>query len=99
LVVTDLITAKMRLNEFEADLATGRLVPDAPHGKLEQLENLPPRLRQVFELLSAGWPLKEVPSRLGISPKTAEVHRAKLLRRLDVKSVVEATRLHLVNHK
>jgi DNA-binding NarL/FixJ family response regulator len=50
-------------------------------------------LRQVLELLAAGWTLKEVAARLGISSKTAEAHRAKLLRRLGVKSIVEAIRL------
>ena len=93
--VTDLVLAKTRLNDFETDLADGRLVPDAPRGRPEQLKQLPPRLRQVLQLLAAGWTLKETASRLGISPKTAEVHRAKLLRRLGVKSVVEAVRLRL----
>jgi len=60
-----------------------------------QLEQLPPRLRQVLELLAAGWSLKEVAARLGISPKTAEARRAKLLRRLGVNSIVEAIRLWL----
>lgn len=93
--VTDLVLAKARLNGFETDLAKGRLVPEAPRGKPGQLSQLPPRLRQVFEMLAAGWTLKEVAARLGISPKTAEAHRAKLLRRLGVRSVVEAVRLRL----
>jgi PAS domain S-box-containing protein len=91
--VTDLVLAKTRLNEFEADLATGRLVPDAPRGRVRELEKLPPRLRQTLELLAAGWSLKEAAARLGISPKTAEAHRAKLLRRLGAKNMVEAVRL------
>jgi len=91
--VTDLVLAKTRLNEFEADLASGRLVPDTPRGRAEQLEQLPRRLRQVLELLAAGLSLKEAAARLGISPKTADAHRAKFLRRLGVKNVVEAVRL------
>jgi len=92
--VTDLVLAKTRLGDFEKDLATGRLVPEPPRIQSEQLTKLSPRLRQVLELLAAGWNLKEVAARLGISPKTAEVHRAKLLRCLGVQSIVEAVRLH-----
>lgn len=95
--VTDLVLAKMRLSDFEQDLATGRLVPEPPRVQADQLKELPPRLRQVLELLAAGWSLKEVAARLDISPKTAEVHRAKLLRRLGVKSVVEAVRIYMAH--
>jgi PAS domain S-box-containing protein len=93
--VTDLVLARTRLSDFEQDLAEGRLVPEAPHGNPGQVGKLPPRLRQVLELLAAGWTTKEAAQRLGISQKTAEAHRARLLARLDVKSVVEAVRLKL----
>ena len=95
--VTDLVLAKTRLSDFEKDLAIGRLVPDVPQGKLEQVDKLPPRLRKVLELLAAGWTIKETADRLGISHKTAEAHRARLLQRLGVKSVVEAVRLKRAN--
>lgn len=95
--VTDLVLAKTRLRDFEQDLASGRLAPRATHGSVEQLRKLPPRLRQMLELLAAGWTVKEAAGRLGISPKTAEVHRSKLLGRLGVKNVVEAVRLMLEN--
>jgi PAS domain S-box-containing protein len=98
--VTDLVLAKTRLTDYEADLASGRLAPQAPSGRAAELDRLPPRLRQVLELLAAGWTTKEIAIRLGISQKTAEVHRAKLLQRLRVRSVVEATRLCLARiHK
>jgi len=93
--VSDLVHATTRLTTFECDLTSGRLVPGAPHGNLAELQKLPPRLRQVLEMLAAGWSIKETADRLGISPKTAEVHRAKLLQRLGLRSVVEATRFYL----
>jgi two-component system response regulator FixJ len=62
------------------------------------LQNLPRRLRQVLEMLAAGWNIKEAADHLGISQKTAEIHRAKLLQRLGLRSVVEATRFYL-EHK
>lgn len=93
--VSDLIHATTRLATFEHDLASGRLVPDAPRGNLAALPKLPTRLHQILELLAAGWTIKEAADRLGISQKTAEAHRAKLLQRLGLRSVVEATRFYL----
>lgn len=80
---------------LKSDLASGRLAPRLPSGRAAELAKLPPRLQQVLELLAAGWNIKEAAGRLGISQKTAEAHRAKLLRRLGVKSVVEAVHLKL----
>jgi len=96
--VSDLVHATTRLTTFEQDLATGRLVPDAPQGNLAEFQKLSPRLRQVLELLAAGWNIKEAADRLGISQKTAEIHRAKLLKRLGLRSVVEVMRFYL-EHK
>jgi len=96
--VSDLVQATSRLTTFEQDLATGRLVPEEPHGNLPELQKLSPRLRQVLEMLAAGWNIKEAADHLGISQKTAEIHRAKLLQRLELRSVVEATRFYL-EHK
>ncbi len=93
--VTDLMLTKSRLQGFEADLADGRPVPDVRRGRADHLGTLRPRLRQVLELFAAGWSTKEVATRLGISPKTVDVHRAKLLRLLNVSSLVEAVRLKL----
>ena len=93
--VTDLVQAKTRLTDYESDLASGRLAPQAPRSRAVQLERLSPRLRQVLELFAAGWSTKEVASRLGISPKTVDVHRSKLLRHLNVASLVEAIRVKL----
>lgn len=93
--VSDLVHATTRLSTIEHDLSTGRLIPEAPRGNVTELRNLSPRLRQVLELLAAGWTIKEVAGRLGISQKTAEAHRMKLLKRLELRSVVEATRFYL----
>ncbi|MFM8422206.1 MAG: LuxR C-terminal-related transcriptional regulator [Verrucomicrobiota bacterium] len=96
--VSDLVHATARLASFEHDLAAGRLVSEAPQGDPGVLQRLPPRLRQVLELLAAGWTIKEIAGRLGISQKTAEAHRTKLLQRLGLRSVVEATRFY-VEHR
>ena len=49
--------------------------------------------RQVLEALSAGRPNKVIAYDLGISVRTVEVHRARMLERLGVRSLAEAVRL------
>ena len=93
--VTDRVQAHSRLGQFEADLPKGRLVADVKVENAAALNDLPSRLSQMLELLTAGWTVKEIAARLGISPRTAEVHRTRLLRPLGVETVVEAVRLKL----
>ena len=54
---------------------------------------LSPREREVLDLLMAGKPNKAIARDLGLSPRTVEVHRARLMARLDVGSLAEAVRL------
>lgn len=44
---------------------------------------LTPRERQVLQLIAEGKTTKEVASLLGISPKTAEAHRTKIMNKLE----------------
>ena len=47
-------------------------------------ERLSPRERQVLQMISEGKTTKEVADTLGISVKTAESHRMRLMRKLDI---------------
>jgi two-component system response regulator FixJ len=58
-----------------------------------RIGELSPREREVLNLLVAGKPNKLVAYELGISQRTAEVHRARLMARLGVRSLAEAVRL------
>jgi two-component system response regulator FixJ len=51
------------------------------------------REREVLKLLIAGKQNKEVARDLGLSPRTVELHRARMLARLGVGSLAEAVRL------
>jgi two-component system, LuxR family, response regulator FixJ len=62
---------------------------------LSLLARLTPRQRQVMELLVAGKPNKIVAAELGLSPKTVEVHRARVMAKLEVESFAELVRLSL----
>lgn len=55
----------------------------------QQFETLTAREREVFDLIIAGETNKMVGSTLGISPRTVENHRARILSKLDAKSVAE----------
>jgi RNA polymerase sigma factor (sigma-70 family) len=55
----------------------------------ERLAGLTARQRQVMELLIRGFPNKRIAAELGISDRTVELHRARVVRRLEVGSVAE----------
>jgi DNA-binding NarL/FixJ family response regulator len=56
------------------------------------------RQRQILQLLAQGRSSKEVAVALNISVKTAETHRANIMRRLDCHSVTELVRYAIRNH-
>jgi RNA polymerase sigma factor (sigma-70 family) len=58
-----------------------------------RLATLSPREREVMELVVDGKTTKEVSRLLGLSPKTVEIHRANLLRKMKVGSTVELTQI------
>jgi DNA-binding NarL/FixJ family response regulator len=56
------------------------------------------REREVLQLLAEGHSTKEVAATLGISGKTAESHRANLMRKLAVRSIPDLVRYAIRNH-
>ncbi len=73
--------------ERAIDAYLGRAKPDA----LDLYETLTTREREIFYLAAQGLSHAEVAARLGISQRTAETHRANLMRKLDVHSQAELT--------
>jgi len=55
------------------------------------------REREILQLLAEGCTNKLVASRLGISVKTAETHRARIMRKLNVDSVADVVRYAIRN--
>jgi FixJ family two-component response regulator len=68
-------------------------LPRAPRGKLPG-EVLTGRERQVLDLVMQGLHNRQIATQLGISPRTVEVHKARVMEKLGVSSVVELVRLH-----
>jgi two-component system response regulator FixJ len=58
--------------------------------KAREFEALTPRERDVLLALSDGASNKVVAARLGLSPRTVEMHRARLFRKLGVSNVTQA---------
>ena len=59
----------------------------------QRVAALSPRERQVLDALVAGRPNKVIAYDLGISARTVEVHRARMMERLGVRQLAEAIRL------
>lgn len=51
------------------------------------VDRLTPRQRQVLQLIAEGRRTKEIASKLGVSVKTVEVHRAQTMQALDIHNV------------
>lgn len=75
--------------EQDAVLALGRFARRAREGA-EVAADLTSRERQVLELLSEGQTMRQIATRLSISPRTVETHVAKLYRKLGVRTRVQA---------
>lgn len=70
----------------------------SPDAQLETMgDRLTSREREIVQLLSEGKSSKEVASTLNISVKTAETHRANVMRKLDIHSVSELVRYAVRN--
>jgi len=67
--------------------ATGR------NNARDLLDSLSPREAEVAELIIEGLKTAEIAERLDLSPRTVEMHRARLLRRLGARTSAEAVRI------
>lgn len=55
-------------------------------------DGLTQRQMEILALLAAGLSSKEIAQRLGLSPKTVDVHRARIMDRLEMHDVASLTR-------
>jgi len=87
------------LNTLEGTLASwkpaGQLPPDAEEA-VRRIAALSPREREVLEALVAGRPNKVIAFDLGLSVRTVEVHRARMMDRLGVRQLGEAVRIAVI---
>lgn len=87
---------RLRVGEalrVDADRFTRRRLLVRAHAAVSALS---PRERQVMELVVAGAANKVIASDLGISEKTVEVHRGKVMRKMRVDSLAELVRVNVI---
>lgn len=84
LINTALQTDAARRKNMEAEVENAQL-----------LARLTPQEHRVFERVVAGLSNREIGSEMDISVKTVEVHRARVMRKLEANSVAELVRFHL----
>ena len=77
--------AQERVNRAACD--TGRTM----------LARLTPRERQVMDLVVQGKPNKQIAVQLGLSKKTIETHRAKLMKKVGAENVADLVRIAMLS--
>lgn len=65
---------------------------DARRGDSARLAKLTAREREIMEHAAKGLHAKEIASALGISPRTVEIHKTRLMAKLGVRNVAELVR-------
>ena len=60
-------------------------------------DRLPMRQREILQLVAEGLTLKEIASTLGLSPKTVEYHKSKLMEQLGLHTTAELTKYALAH--
>ena len=94
-VASDLIHAIQRVSHGDVYLSPGvsaTLANSYQAGSDRASDPLTPRERQVLQLIAEGKSTKDVASLLGISVKTAESHRTRLMHKLDIHETASLVR-------
>jgi two-component system, NarL family, response regulator NreC len=83
----DLLQAIKQVSRGQVYLSPGvsRAIVESYHSKLDKTKTrLTPRERQVLQLIAEGKSTRDIASLLGISVKTAESHRTRMMQKLDI---------------
>lgn len=78
-------------------LARPAMAPAADPAALERVRRLSDREREVLEQLVIGHPNKVIAHNLSISPRTVEIHRARVMSKMEARSLSELVRLALAS--
>ena len=88
-MLLDVLQNALRVDRERRGAAASRSSTDA------RLERLTAREREILGLLAAGHQNREIALKLGISPRTVEVHKARIMEKLDCTSLAELIRLNI----
>jgi DNA-binding NarL/FixJ family response regulator len=100
--IADAIRAILARGEFISERVRGVVGSEAGEGRAttrrsKKPAGLTPREREVLQLLAEGQANKQVAARLGITTKTAETHRARIMAKLQLHSMNELVRYAIRN--
>ncbi|OQW30257.1 MAG: DNA-binding response regulator [Nitrospira sp. SG-bin1] len=94
------IDAVMKGNYYVTSLIAKNLVQSAISDTEPDTDGegrLPVRQREILQLVAEGLTLKEIASTLGLSPKTVEYHKSKLMEQLGLHTTAELTKYALAH--
>lgn len=94
----DAVHAVARGDVYLSPRIAGSVVQALRRGPVTKSANLTPRERDVVRLLSEGLTSKEIASRLDLSPKTVDGHRATIMDKLGIRSVAGLVKYAIRNH-
>jgi two-component system response regulator FixJ len=89
----EVILSCVRLNLEECERRFG--TDGTPEEVTTRMEQLTPREHQVLEALVSGQPNKVIAYQLGISPRTVEIHRARVMSKMEARSLSHLVRMAL----
>ena len=94
-VIAKPFTADTIVAPVRTAIASGRPNLGLPTDSFPGYSLLTPRERDVLQQIAAGASNKEAGRRLGISPRTIEVHRARIMEKLGARNAADLVRIVL----
>jgi two-component system response regulator FixJ len=87
-LLVEVLRNALRVDRERRSASSSRSAADA------RLERLTAREREILALLAAGHQNREIAAQLAISPRTVEVHKARIMEKLDCHSLAELIRIN-----
>ena len=88
-MLLDVLHNALRVDRERRSVAVQRSTSD------ERRERLTRREREILKLLTAGHSNREIATQLAISPRTVEVHKARIMDKLECHSLAELIRVNI----
>ena len=88
-MLLDVLRNALRADRERRLAATTRSATD------QRLERLTEREREILALIAAGHQNRDIAVQLGISPRTVEVHKARIMEKLECRSLADLIRMNI----